>query len=156
MRKIWLLCLFVTSIIILPGYDKKDIILTDIETTIIKAENTLRYDLKLKNVGQEKIESEFDYPGHHPMGFEIVIRPNTELESLMKMEEQSKYKKMVFRGGGSSGIFEVGKKATFHIEYEIKNNSNLNKVSEAAFDGTLILLDGYRVVKEFPLKNFEQ
>ncbi|MFC0469083.1 hypothetical protein ACFFHM_00500 [Halalkalibacter kiskunsagensis] len=137
MKKILFLCLFVTSIIILSGYDKDDIILTDIETTIIKAENTLRYDIKLKNVGDTEIRSVFDYPGHHPMGFEIVIRPNKELESLMKMEEQSKYKKMVFRGGGSSGLFEVGKEATFHIEYEIKNTSDLNKVSENAFDGTL-------------------
>jgi len=150
------LCLFVISIIILPGYDKNDIILTDVETTIIKAENTLRYDLKLKNIGNAEIKSEFDYPGHHHFGFEIVIRPNKKLESLMKMENQSKYKKMVIRGGGSPGHFEVGKEAAFHIEYEIKNTSDLNKVSENAFDGTLILLDGYKVVKEFSLKNIEQ
>ncbi|MGG0717190.1 hypothetical protein ABE096_06270 [Robertmurraya massiliosenegalensis] len=93
MKRLLYFCLITFSLIFLFGYDTKDIVLTDVETTIIKAEKVLRYDLNLKNVGKQAIESEYDYPGHDLLGFEVVIRPNKELQSFMMMDEKSKFKK---------------------------------------------------------------
>lgn len=154
MKRLFSICILATAIFILPAYDKNDIILKDIEITIIKAENTLRYDLSLRNTGNEDINSEYDYPGHHLTGFEVVVRPNEKLESLMQMEEQTEFKKMRFRGSGGTGLLKIGKDANFHIEYQIKTTSDLNDVKKNAFDSTLILLDGHKIVKEFPLKKF--
>lgn len=141
-------------LLFLSAYDKNDIVLKDIETTIIKAENVLRYDVTLENTGSANIKSEYDYPGHHYTGFDIVVRPHKKLESLMEMEKDTKFKKMMFRGSGGTGFMEIGHDTDFHIEYQIKNGSDLEEVKENALDATLILLDGHKIVKEFPLKDF--
>jgi hypothetical protein len=147
------LALFVCiAFIILTGFDKSSLVISDIETTIIKSEKILRYDVKIKNIGKTDIKSEFDYPGHNPNGFEIVIRPNEKLASLMEMEQNTRYKKMVFRGGGSSGFFKAGSETLFHVEYQIKSGSNLKNVKKNALDSTLLLLDGTKIVKEIPFK----
>lgn len=63
---------------------------------------------------------------------------------------------MLFRGGGGTGFLEIENEASFHIEYQIKETSDLEKVAQNAFDGTLLLLDGHNVVKEFPLAEFKK
>jgi hypothetical protein len=151
MKKLNYLLLILVLFSLLTGFDQRNIVVAEIETTIIKAEKILRYDVKFKNIGKKDIQSEFDYPGHHPNGFEIVIRPNEKLASLMEMESNSKYKKMMFRGGGGNGFFKAGTESQFNIEYQIKSDSDLEEVKKNALNSTLLLLDGTNVVKEIPL-----
>lgn len=151
MKKWMITFILATALLILPGYDKNNIVLKDVEVTVIKAEDILWYDLILKNIGDTDITSEYEYPGHDHSGFEVVVRPNAKLEKMMEMEEKSKYKKMMFRGGGGTGFLKIGDDAKFHIDYQIKETANLDDIKTAAFDGTLILLDGHNIVKEIPL-----
>ncbi|MEC5423953.1 hypothetical protein QGM71_10670 [Virgibacillus sp. C22-A2] len=143
-----LLCIFLT------GFDHADKLkLTDSEITIIKSENILRYDFKIMNIGEEPIKSEFDYPGHHIYGIEIVVRPNEELAMLMEMDENSSYKKMLPMGSGFTGYFQPNVEAAFHIEYKIKEDSNLKEVTNQAKNATLLILDGIDIETEIPLNN---
>ncbi|MCY9139419.1 hypothetical protein [Peribacillus frigoritolerans] len=151
-RKLPLFILLI-SFSLLTGFNSANqIVISNIETTIIKAENTLRYDIKLKNTGTTQIKSEFDYPGHQPYGLEVVIRPNEELATKMEMDNSSKYKKMISMGGGSEGFINPGKEGSFHIEYKIKEGTDIKDIEKLAFDSTLIILDGVNIVKEFPLE----
>ncbi|WP_066074736.1 hypothetical protein [Neobacillus soli] len=127
-------------------------VITNIETTIIKAENILRYDIKIKNTDTTPFKSEFDYPGQHYYGLEIVIQPNKKLASKMELVEGSEFIKMIPMGAGSTGIIDSGKEGSFHIEYKIKNGTDLNEIKQLACDSTLIILDGVNIVKEFSLE----
>lgn len=141
-----------TSFILITGFDRADqITISNIETTIIKAENILRYDIKLKNSGTETFKSEFDYPGHNFWGIELVIRPNKKLASKMEMVSDSKFIKMVPMGSGSKGVIEPGTVGSFHIEYKIKEGLDLKEVKKFAFDSKLLILDGVDIIKEIPL-----
>lgn len=84
----------------------------------------------------------------------MVVRPNDELAALMNMEQNTKYKKMEHRGGGGSGIIDPGKEASFHIEYQIKSDVDLEKVKKYALYSTLVVVDGNKIIAEIPLKNF--
>ncbi|MBS4210345.1 hypothetical protein [Bacillus sp. FJAT-50079] len=151
MRKL-LLLLSITTFIPLTAFDRAEqISISNIETTIIKAENVLRYDIKLKNLGKKTVKSEFDSPGHHHYGLEIVVRPGKKLASKMELVNDSKFIKMVSMGGGATGLIEPGTEGSFHVEYKIKDGENLKEVKKLAFDSTLLLLDGVNIIKEFPL-----
>ncbi|WML38352.1 hypothetical protein RCG19_14110 [Neobacillus sp. OS1-2] len=126
-------------------------VITHIDTTIIKAERILRYDIKIKNTGNTPFKSEFDYPGQHNYGIEVVVRPNKELASKMELVEGSEFIKMIPWGSGSTGLIDSGHEGSFHVEYKIKKGAHLKEMKELAFDSTLIILDGVNVVKEFPL-----
>ncbi len=141
------------TLIPLTGFDRADQLeISNIETTIIKAEKILRYDIKLKNTGTTPINSEFDYPGHNYYGLEIVIRPNKKLASKMELVRGSKFIKMTPMGYGGTGSIEPGKEGSFHVEYRIKNDIDLKSIEKLAFDSTLIILDGVNILKEFSLK----
>ncbi len=141
-----------TTFIFITGFDRAEhITISNIETTIIKAENVLRYDIKLKNSGTETFKSEFDYPGQHYFGIELVIRPNKKLESKMEMVSDSKFIKMVPMGSGSTGVIEPETVGSFHIEYKIKEGANLKEAKKLAFDSKLLILDGVDIIKEIPL-----
>ncbi|MDQ0253911.1 hypothetical protein J2S74_001283 [Evansella vedderi] len=141
---------------ILLGFDNTDKLeVTNSETTVIKSERILRYDFTIENTGDTPIQSKFDYPGHHYFGIEVVVRPNEKLASLMEMVQDSKYDKMIFRGGGGGGSFEPSNKSKFHLEYEIKEGSDLDKVKKYAYDSTLLILDGPNVIAEIDLSKLE-
>ncbi|ETI70892.1 hypothetical protein BAVI_00795 [Neobacillus vireti LMG 21834] len=127
-------------------------VITNIETTIIKAEGILRYDIKIKNTAATPFKSEFDYPGQHDYGLEVVVRPNKKLASKMMLVEGSKFIKMLQMGAGSNGILDSGTEESFHLEYKIKNGTDLKGINKLAIDSTLIILDGVNIVKEFPLE----
>ena len=141
------------SLIPLTGFDSADQLeISKIETTIIKAERILRYDVKLKNTGTIPIKSVFDYPGHNYYGLEIVVRPNKKLASKMELERESKFIKMTPMGYGGTGSIEPGKEGSFHVEYRIKDDTPLKDIEDLAFDSTLIIIDGVNILKEFPLE----
>lgn len=144
--------LLTTTFIFITGFDRADqITISNIETTIIKAENVLRYDIKLKNSGKKPFKSEYDYPGQQHYGLEIVIRPNKKLASRMEMINDSKFVKMVSMGGGGTGLIEPGTIGSFHVEYKIKEGANLKEVKKLACDSKLLILDGVDIIKEIPL-----
>ncbi|WP_167577879.1 hypothetical protein [Ammoniphilus sp. YIM 78166] len=154
MKKLITLLLLCIPLILLVGFkNQKDLTITHIETTLIKSEKILRYDFRIKNISNKPITSKFDYPGHHPFGLQVVVRPNEKLESLMKMETNTKYKKMQHRGYGGSGGFDPQKEAAFHLEYEIKDQADLDEVKKHALDATLVVLDGINVLAEISLDN---
>ncbi|WP_456274652.1 hypothetical protein [Bacillus sp. AK031] len=141
------------SCLLLAGFDRGDQLeISNIETTIIKGERLLRYDIRLKNTGKTSFKSEFDYPGQQHYGIEAVIRPNKKLAAQMEMVQDSKYPKMMMWSSGSTGLMDPGMEGRFHLEYKIKEAANLDKVELAALDATLLILDGVDIVKEFPLK----
>jgi hypothetical protein len=153
MKKLFLL-LLMNTIIFITGFDRTEkITISNIETTIIKAENVLRYDVKLKNSGTKPFKSEYDYPGHRYYGLEIVIKPNKELASKMEMIKEGKFIKLVHMGSGGTGFIEPGTVGSFHVEYKIKEGENPKVVQKLAFDSKLLLLDGVEIIKEFPLNN---
>lgn len=140
------------SLLPLTGFHTANqLVITKIDTTIIKAERILRYDIKIKNTGNTPFKSEFDYPGQHNYGIEVVVRPNKELASKMELVGGSKFIKMIPWGSGSTGIIDSESEGSFHVEYKIKKGTNLKEIKELAFDSTLIILDGVNIVKEFPL-----
>ncbi|MGY3715798.1 hypothetical protein ACWE42_09770 [Sutcliffiella cohnii] len=144
--------LLTTTLFFITGFDRAEhISISNIETTIIKAENILRYDIKLKNSGIKTFKSEFDYPGQHYYGIELVIRPNKKLASKMEMDKYSDFIKMVPMGSGSTNVIEPGNVGSFHIEYKIKKDANLKEVKKLAFDSNLLIIDGVDVIKEIPL-----
>ena len=141
-----------TTFIFITGFERAEhITISNIETTIIKAENILRYDIKLKNSGTKPFKSEYDYPGQHYYGLEIVVRPNKKLASKMEMINDSKFIKMVPMGSGSTGLMEPGTEGSFYVEYKIREGANLKEVKKLAFDSKLLILDGVDIIKEFPL-----
>jgi hypothetical protein len=97
----------------------------------------LPYDIKLKNSGTKPFKSEYDYPGQHYYGLEIVVRPNEKLASNMEMINDSKFIKMVPMGSGDTGLIEPGTVGSFHVEYKIKDGANLKEVKKLAFDSNL-------------------
>ena len=149
--------ILIISFFLLTGFDgANQLALSNIETTIIQAENILRYDIKLKNTGTAPFKSHFDYPGHNPLGLEVVIRPNKKLASKMEMDNSSKYIKMISIGGGSDGFIAPGAEGSFHLEYKIKHKTDLKDIEKLAFDSTLIVLDGIDIIKEFPLEKIKE
>ncbi len=154
MRKPLTLLLICFVFLLIMGFEnQKDLTLTQVETTVIKTDRILRYDFKIKNVSNNRIESKFDYPGHHHYGIEVVVRPHDKLASLMEMQKNTKYQKMQPRGSGASGMFNPGQEAAFHNEYQIKDNVDFQEVKKYALDATLVILDGTNVIAEIPLKN---
>lgn len=61
---------------------------------------------------------------------------------------------MDHRGRGGSGIIDPGKEASFHMEYQIKSDVDLEKVEKYALDSTLVVVVGIKIIAEIPLKNF--
>ncbi|MFD1167564.1 hypothetical protein [Oceanobacillus caeni] len=142
--------------IFLTGFDHtENLEITKIETTVDEANHELRYDFEIKNNGNEPIKSEFDYPGSHPYGIELVVKPNEELAGLMEMEENTKHQKMLSLSSGSRGFFEPNSESYFYVSYQIKNGANFAKVKKHALDSTLLILDGVEVSAEFPLQNIK-
>lgn len=151
MRKIILLPIVLVMFLTAFSSPSK-VSISDVETTIIKAERTLRYDLIIKNEGTSQIGDKFDYPGHNHYGLELVIKPNKELAALMEKELNTKYSKMLYRGGGGRGSIKPGEEANFHVEYQIKRDADIDQVKKNALKGTLLLLDGTKIIAEIPLK----
>jgi hypothetical protein len=152
MKKFIIVVLLCLPLLFVVGFVKKsELVLTSVETTVIKTDRILRYDFKIKNTGTQRIHSTNDYPGNQPYGLEVTVRPNDKLASLMEMETNTKFRKMRYRGGGSQGVFEPGKEASFHAEYQIKENIDVEQVKSAALAGTLLVLDGDKVIAEIQL-----
>ena len=99
-----------------------------------------------------QLGDKFDYPGHHHYGLELALKPSEKLAVLMEKEPNTKYSKMMFRGGGGGGAIQPGKEEPFHVEYQIKDDVDINQVKKNALEGTLLLLDGKNVVAGIPLK----
>ncbi len=70
----------------------------------------------------------------------------------MELVEESKYVKMLPMGSGGTGMIDPGAEGSLHVEYKIKEFSDLKEIKKLAHDSTLIILDGVKVVKESPLK----
>ncbi|MGO4889436.1 hypothetical protein ACJ2A9_16935 [Anaerobacillus sp. MEB173] len=157
MKRLLLLLIMCFALVTLVGLDSNDINLkvTDVEITIIKPERVLRYDFKIKNLGKSRVGGNEDYPGHHQLALNIAVRPNSSLADHMEMVQDTKYKKMVHRGGGERGFLEPGEEGQFHAEYQIKikgkKDTDFKEIKETALDATLIIMDGVKVVAEIPL-----
>ncbi|WP_284646236.1 hypothetical protein [Paenibacillus silviterrae] len=101
------------------------------------------------------VTGQFDYPGHYFYGLEVTVRPNKKLASLMEMDNKSSFRKMVYRGGGSSGAIPAGQVSSFYVEYQIKEGVDFDQVKANACDGsTLLVLNGLKVIEEIPLVSF--
>jgi len=155
-RKLALVFLLISLLPLTGFHSANQLVITNIETTIIKAERILRYDIKIKNTGTTHFKSEFDYPGQHSYGIEVVVRPNKKLASKMELVEGSKFIKMIPMSSGSTGMIAPGTEGSFHVEYKIKNGTDLKEIKKMAFDSTLIILDGINIVKEFPLEKVKR
>ncbi|OPH47389.1 hypothetical protein BC351_40135 [Paenibacillus ferrarius] len=152
MKKISIVLLMCLLLLFTMGFVKKgELILTSVEPTVIKTERILRYDFRIKNTGSQRIISTFDYPGNHLLGLEVTVRPNDKLASLMVMSENTGFRKMQLRGSGSAGIIEPGKESSFHVEFQIKENVEVEKVKSTSLDGVLLILDGPKIIAEIPL-----
>lgn len=155
MKRLLLLLIMCFALVSLTGFDSNNTTLkiTDAEVTLIKVERVLRYDFKIKNLGKSTVGGNEDYPGHHPLSLNMAVRPNPSLADCMEMETIpiTKYKKMVNRGSGGTGYIEPGEEGQFHLEYQIKKDVNLEEAKQKALDGTLIIMDGVKVIAEIPL-----
>ncbi|MDQ8739457.1 hypothetical protein [Paenibacillus sp. LHD-38] len=150
--KVSIVLLMCLSLFFTMGFEKKsELVLTNVETTVIKSEHILRYDFRIKNTGSQRIFGTFDYPGHHSYGLEVTVRPYDKLASLMEIQQNTVFRKMQFRGGSSEGILEPGKEASFHAEFQIKENVDVGKVKSTSLEGVLLILDGPKVIAEIPL-----
>lgn len=134
---------------------KPKLVVTQTDLTIMKAEKVLRYDFTIKNIGRKTLQPQFDYPGHHYYPIEVAVRPGKQLKRYMVMDEHTKYRKMAFKGSGSGGLLDPGREVHFYVEYRIQEDADLSKVLENARDGVLLVLDGPKVVAEFPLQDAE-
>lgn len=153
-----ILILMCLPILFTMGFVKKgerELVLTSVETTVINTERILRYDFRIKNTCPQRIYGTFDYPGQHAYGLEVTVRPNDKLASLMEMQKNTQFKKMQPRGSGSAGALEPGKEASFHVEYQIKENVDFEKIKSASLEGVLLVLDGPKVIAEIPLAESE-
>jgi len=83
---------------------------------------------------------------------EVVVIPNKELEKLMKMMEDTKFKKMEISGFGGSGIIQANETAEFHSTYFYKDSTDINLLKKEALNAKIIVLDGTDVIAELPLK----
>lgn len=113
MRKFFII--IATSFFLLVGFDhQKDLELVEVNTTINEAQKTITYDFKIKNIGKSIIGDGFDYPWYNYGGMEVVVVPNKSLEVLMKMMENTRYKKIELAGIDSQGIIHPNEIADFH------------------------------------------
>ncbi|WLD94303.1 hypothetical protein [Alkalihalobacillus sp. AL-G] len=155
--KKWIWSLLALTILTLTAFDfnkeDKNFIVTDANITIIEPERILRYDFKIKNTGDSRLDH-IDYPGHDHIGINLAVRPDKKLTSLMVMEKYTKYRKMQFRGGGGGALLP-GKEASFHLEYKIKNDAELKRVKENALGATLLILNGTNTISEIHLSKFK-
>ncbi|MBB6675498.1 hypothetical protein [Cohnella nanjingensis] len=130
-----------------------DLEITSVETNVIKTQRILRYDFKIRNLGDERIAAE-EYPGNHPSGLEINVIPNAKLAAMMEVRK-GKYDKMTLRGAGVSGSFEPGRETVCHVEYQIGKDADLSAVASAAIDASLYVLDGTSILARIPLATLE-
>lgn len=155
MRKVKILFFTILASTILTGFENQNrLVINEAEATIIESEGILRYDFIIENTGDTPIESSFDYPGHHPLGIEFVVRPNDKLAAQMVMEENTSFHKMLSMGRGQLEFFEAGAKMPVHLEYKIKKDADLKQVEQLALDSDLLILDGVDIAVEFGLKEF--
>ncbi|GAE36825.1 hypothetical protein [Halalkalibacter akibai] len=157
MKRLLFLLFLCFALLSLVGFDsnKANLKVTDIEVTVIKSDHSLRYDFKIKNLGKSTVGGNEDYPGHHNLGLNIAVRPESSLAEHMEMEQDTKYKKMVPRGGGGTGFIKPGEEGQFHSEYQIKikemKDTDFKNIKSKALDATLIIMDGVKVIAEIPL-----
>lgn len=155
MKRLLLLLIMCSALVSLVGFasNNTNLKITDAEVTIIKVERVLRYDFKIKDLGKSTVGGNEDYPGHHPLSLNMEIRPNPSLADCMEMDQiqKTKYKKMVNRGSGGTGLINPGEEGQFHLEYQIKKDTDLEEIKQKALDGTLIIMDGVKVIAEIPL-----
>ncbi|MBS4196703.1 hypothetical protein [Lederbergia citri] len=153
MKKSLLLISVLSLFLLLSGFShQKHIKIKEVHTTINQFQKTIRYDIKIKNTSNKVIGNEFDYPGYHYWGLEVVVVPGKKLEKLMSMIDHSKYKKMQHSGFGGNGMINPYATAEYHTEYFFKDLKELDKLKKHALDGKLIILDGTNVIAELPLK----
>lgn len=151
--KKYLILILAFSLFFLSGFShQKHLKITEVHTTINQSQKTIRYDFKIVNTSSKVIGNEFDYPGYHYWGLEVVVVPGKELEKLMSMMDHSKYKKMQHSGFGGNGMINPHETAEFHTEYFFKDLKDLDKLKKHALDGKVIILDGTNIIAELPLK----
>lgn len=153
MMRIVLLSLAVPFLFAFENADQLE--LTDLEITLDETEGILRYDFMIVNTGDSVIKSDFDYPGHNPMGIEFVVTPEDKLAKQMEMVNHSEFKKMLMIERGNPGYFAPDEKTPFHVSYKIKDSADLDKVLDHALEAKLLILDGVSISKEFPLGKYK-
>ena len=152
-RVAFLLISIISSFCLLTGFSHQEHLkINEVHTTINKSQKTIRYDFIIENTGNKRIGDEFDYPGYHYGGLEIVVVPSKDLEKLMNMMKNTKYRKMEVSGFGGQESIPPKETGAFHAEYFFKDLKNLEKVERYAMNGKLIILDGTNVIAELQLK----
>jgi hypothetical protein len=152
MKRIVSLLIVGVSFLLIGFSYQEHLEISEIQTTINQSTKTIRYDFKIKNTGNKLIGNSFDYPGYHYGGMEIVVVPGKDLEKLMRMVENSKYKKMEAAGFGGQGFIHPKEIGEFHAEYFFKDIRDLEKIKKHALNGNLLILDGTNVIAELPLR----
>ena len=153
MKKLILLSIAVPFLFAFENADQLK--LTDLEISVEESESILRYDFMIENTGESVIKSDFDYPGHNPIGIEFVVTPEDTLAKQMEMVNHTKFKKMLMIERGNPGYFAPGQKTPFHISYKIKESANVEKVLDHALKAKLLILDGVQISKEYPLNKYK-
>ncbi|MCJ8008647.1 hypothetical protein ACFFF5_08525 [Lederbergia wuyishanensis] len=153
MNKVFNFVLLTSLFILLTGFSyQKHLKLQEVHTTINQAQKTIRYDLRIKNTSNKVIGNQFDYPGYHYGGLEVVVVPGEKLEKYMIMMDKTKYKKMQHSGFGGHSTINPYETSNFHAEYFFKDIKDLEKLKQHALDGKIIILDGAKVIAELQLK----
>lgn len=154
MKKLaFLLFTTISSIVLLTGFSHQEHLrIKEVHTTINQSQKTIRYDFKIENISNEPIGREFEYPGYHYGGLEVVVVPGKKLEEFMKMMKNTKYKKMEPSGFGGQGFINPKSIGEFHAEYFFKDIKDFEKIKKHALNGKLVVLDGTNVIAELSLK----
>ncbi|MGM0875893.1 MAG: hypothetical protein ACQEWV_14140 [Bacillota bacterium] len=149
----FLMSIVALTFFLLTGFDhQEDLKIVEVHTTINESQHTITYDFKIKNTSKRTVGGKFDYPGYHHGGMEVVVVPNKELEQLMKMMKDTKYKKMEFSGFGGQGRILPNETAEFNAGYFYKNSTDTELLKKIALNGKIVVLDGTEVIAELPLK----
>jgi len=142
----------VATFFVLTGFShQEDLEIVKVNTTINEAQKIITYDFKIRNNGKSNIGDGFDYPGYHFGGMEVVVVPDKELEGLMKMLRNTKYKKMESAGFGGQGSIYPNQVADFHASYYYRNTTDSKLLKKKALNGKVIILEGTNVIAELPL-----
>jgi hypothetical protein len=131
----------VISLLLLTGYDKKGLFeVIIVSTSLNKPNHTLNYDVKLKISNCNELCKK---------NLNLQVVPGRELKNFMITEGKNK----LFLTNYSKHFY--GNSAKFHLEYKIKDKVKISEIMYFSKCGTLLVIDGTKVIEKVPLKKFK-